>query len=401
VYQRLAEYLADASSRFPQPTGFAGHLAGLRLSRFTVGRLDPVTKLFLPVHPLRFVLNGAVALHECDAQGYRELAGSPQGWRAWLVLAGLGLRYIANLAVSLPWLAWQWACYSVVAPFRASVDLAGARVLITGVNRGLGRDLMLQCLDYGADVVGLVRRGESRNRLLAELPPGRVTLLDADLSRPEALRRALEQSPVAPESLSMVILSAAVKHDGASVLSLRDLRDTFEVNFFSAAELVAWLCGPEPPTGSSRGSAAAAPLTREDLAHAPRLSSTTRVVLVSSMGRWHGMPWSAGYNASKAALSIWGESLDMELRQRRPGRYSVTIVEPGMFPSDMMRQTPLTRMLFASRSRVAHRIVVGALAGRAVLRPPRWFALLTWALCAIGRGGRARFLARMKPPVDR
>jgi hypothetical protein len=72
-----------------------------------------------------------------------------------------------------------------------------------------------------------------------------------------------------------------------------------------------------------------------------------------------------------------------------------------MFPSDMMRQTPLTRMLFASRSRVAHRIVVGALAGRAVLRPPRWFALLTWALCAIGRGGRARFLARMKPPVDR
>jgi short-subunit dehydrogenase len=51
------------------------------------------------------------------------------------------------------------------------------------------------------------------------------------------------------------------------------------------------------------------------------------------MGRWHGMHFSCGYNASKAALSIWGESLDMELRRRAGRKFTVTVVEPGMFAS--------------------------------------------------------------------
>ena len=119
------------------------------------------------------------------------------------------------------------------------------------------------------------------------------------------------------------------------------------------------------------------------------------------MGRWHGMHFSGGYNASKAALSIWGESLDMELRQRGNRRFTVTVVEPGIFASGMTRQTPLGRALFASRRKVAARILSGALAGRSTIRPPRWFALLTWAICLIGRDNRYRLLARAKPRVDR
>jgi short-subunit dehydrogenase len=119
------------------------------------------------------------------------------------------------------------------------------------------------------------------------------------------------------------------------------------------------------------------------------------------MGRWHGMHFSGGYNASKAALSIWGESLDMELRQRGNRRFTVTVVEPGIFASRMTRQTPLTRMLFVSRQKVAARILAGALAGRPAIRPPRWFALLTWAICLIGRNNRYRIFASAKPRTDR
>ena len=95
------------------------------------------------------------------------------------------------------------------------------------------------------------------------------------------------------------------------MLSLRELRETLQVNFFAAAELANWLCGAVSEAASGATSDRA-------------LSSTTRVVLVSSMGRWHGMHYSGGYNASKAALSIWGESLDMELRQRGNRRFTVT-----------------------------------------------------------------------------
>jgi short-subunit dehydrogenase len=119
------------------------------------------------------------------------------------------------------------------------------------------------------------------------------------------------------------------------------------------------------------------------------------------MGRWHGMHFVCGYNASKAALSIWGESLDMELRQSGNRRFSVTIVEPGIFESGMLRQTGLTRILFAARRDVARSIVSGSLAGKRAIRPPGWFALLTWAACMAGRDFRYHLLTRAKPTVDR
>jgi NAD(P)-dependent dehydrogenase (short-subunit alcohol dehydrogenase family) len=396
VYDRLSRYLAEAPFRFPAPVSFSRYLAKPRLTGFRIGRLDPMTKLFLPGHPLRHVLNGVIALHECDPRGYRELAAAPPGWRAPLAAFGWALGFAVNLAVSLPWLIWQWVGYAASAPFGAADDLAGKRALITGVGRGLGRDLMLRCLEGGAEVIGVVRNGDARDRLRAELPANaRTTLLVADLAIPGALSAALQESQIAADTVAIAILSAAIKHDGKSVLSLPELRETFQVNFYAAVELADWLCRP----ASGRGAVAATP--PNDATHDRALSSTTRVVLVSSMGRWHGMHFSGGYNASKAALSIWGESLDMELRQRERRHFTVTVVEPGIFASRMIRQTPFTRMLFVSRQKVAARILSGALAGRPAIRPPRWFALLTWTTCLIGRNNRYRIFAGAKPRADR
>jgi NAD(P)-dependent dehydrogenase (short-subunit alcohol dehydrogenase family) len=394
LYDHLSRYLADAPFRFPRPGSFSRYLAEPRLTRFRTARLDPMTKLFLPGHPVRHVLNGVIALHECDPRGYREIAVTP-GWRTGLAVIGAVLRFGVNLAVSLPWLGFQWAGFAAIAPFRPQGELAGRRALITGVSRGLGRDLMLRCLEGGAEVIGIVRDPASREKLLVELPAhARAIVLVADLSIPGALGAALTDAGILPGSIAIAILSAAIKHDGRSVLSAGELRETFQVNFFASAELAGWLC-------NARGDG-------QDVVRAPDaagrergLSSTTRVVLVSSMGRWHGMHFSGGYNASKAALSIWGESLDMELRQRGDRNFSVTIVEPGIFPSGMSRQTALTRVLFASRRKVAARILAGALAGRRSIRPPRWFALLTWGICLIGRDYRYRLLARAKPRADR
>lgn len=410
LYERLSQHLADAPFRFPRPGAFARHLAQPRLTRFRIGRLDPMTKLFLPGHPLRHVLNSVIALHECDPKGYRELASAPLGLRSGFAVFGQTLGFASNLAVSLPWLAWQWVGYAAGTSFRTVDELAGKRALITGVSRGLGRDLMLRCLESGAEVIGIVRNQASRDQLLAQLPArARATLLVADLSTPGALCTALHDARISADSVAIAILSAAIKHDGKSVLSQRELRETFQVNFFVAAELADWLCGHDAHAldaapslmASDSGAERAAAVASSDAKRARKLSSTTRVVLLSSMGRWHGMHFSGGYNASKAALSIWGESLDMELRQRGTRRFTVTVVEPGMFASGMTRDTPLTRALFASRRKVAGRILSGALAGRATIRPPRWFALLTWAICLLGRDYRYRLLSRAKPRAGR
>jgi short-subunit dehydrogenase len=388
LYDYLSRYLAEAPFQFPRPSAFARYLARPRLTRFRIARLDPLTKWLFPGHPLRHVLNGVIALHECDPRGYRELAVAPLGWRTYLAALAWTLGWLVNLAIGLPWLAWQWIVYVIGAPFRAADDLAEKRVLITGVSRGLGRDLMLRCLEGGAEVIGIARNDASRGELQAQLPArARVILLVADLSMPGALPTVLEQAQIRADSVNIAILSAGIKHEGTSVLSLRELRETLQVNFFAAAELANWLCGAASESASGATSDRA-------------LSSTTRVVLVSSMGRWHGMHYSGGYNASKAALSIWGESLDMELRQRGNRRFTVTVVEPGIFASGMTQPSPLTRALFASRQRVAERIISGTLAGRPTIRPPRWFALLTWVICMIGRNNRYRLFTRARPRAD-
>jgi NAD(P)-dependent dehydrogenase (short-subunit alcohol dehydrogenase family) len=206
----------------------------------------------------------------------------------------------------------------------------------------------------------------------------------------------------------MAILNAGVKYDGESVLSLVSFRDTFQVNLFSAAEFANWLCRPEMQTAQVAMDRVSKPHAEANPAKAtidgkrgsqPR--ARTALVLVSSMGRWHGMHLVCGYNASKAALSIWGECLDMELRQAGDRRFTVTIVEPGIFESSMFRRTPLTRFLFASRRGVASRIVSGALAGKPAIRPPIWFALMTWAVCMAGRDFRYRLFSRAKPVANR
>jgi NAD(P)-dependent dehydrogenase (short-subunit alcohol dehydrogenase family) len=382
VYERLSAYLANAPFRFPRPTGFSLFLARPRLTRFRIARLDMVTKLFLPHHPIRHVLNGVIALHECDAEGYRELSVAPVGWAVPLSLPGWASGFVWRLAVSVPWLGSRLLAYAAGAPFRRKGELAAKRILVTGVNRGLGMDLMLHCLEQGGEVVGTVRNAQALEELKGRLPAqAPITLLIANLSRPGALVEALEKAQIPAESLAVAILNAGVKYDGESVLSLANLRDTFQVNFFSAAELATWLCAP----------------ATQEAGAADRVA----LVLVSSMGRWHGMHFGCGYNASKAALSIWGESLDMELRQSGKRRFTVTIVEPGIFESGMSRHTAPTRFLFAARRDVAQRIVSAALAGERAIRPPVWFALLTWAVCLAGRDFRYRLFTRAKPTVDR
>jgi NAD(P)-dependent dehydrogenase (short-subunit alcohol dehydrogenase family) len=402
LYDRLSEYLANAPFRFRPPYGFPRFLAGLRLNQFRVARLDFATKMLFPEHPFRHAINGVMALHECDADGYSQLAASPTGWTVVSAMFGWGLGFLVRAAITVPWLGWQVARYALGMQFRVMNNLVGRRVMITGVNRGLGMDIMLDCLEKGATVVGIVRNREARDSVVSQLPvKSPLTLLVADLATPGALVKALQGAQIEADSIDVAVLCAGVKHDGESVLVLPALRETFEVNYFSAAEFAAWLCAPRNTavrSGNSQGMGPASdsnPQSVQGQRETP--NKKVALVLISSIGRWHGMHGSCGYNASKAALSIWGESLEMELRQSGNRQFAVTIVEPGMFESEMTQRTSLTKLLFVSRRKVAAQIVSGTLAGRKSIRPPFWFALLTWGVCLAGRSVRYRLFARVKP----
>ena len=217
-------------------------------------------------------------------------------------------------------------------------------------------------------MTGTVRNRESLDKLRAELPEeAPIQLLIADLSQGKALVNALREEQISSDQVDIAILCAGVKYSGVSAMDMSKLRDTFEVNYFSSVELADWLYGS---------------------------AQKATLVLISSIGRWHGMHSSCGYNASKSALSIWGESLEMELNLAGKQECKIMVVEPGMFESGMMEQKGISRLLFASRSELATRILSGAQRGKKVLRYPFWFALLTWTVCLGGRGLRSRLFAR-------
>jgi NAD(P)-dependent dehydrogenase (short-subunit alcohol dehydrogenase family) len=368
LHEKLSDYLSKAPFRFPRPKGFALFLAKPRLTRFRVARLDLASKLFFRDHPIRHILNGVIALHECDGEGYTELSAAPSGWVAAVSLLGWAFRFAASLFITMGWLSWYFMLYLAGAPLRPQEDLTGTRILITGVNRGLGLDLLLHSLQQGAQVTGTVRNRESLDALRADLPEeAPVQFLVADLSQTGALVEALREGQITPDRVDIAVLCAGIKYSGVSVMATRRLRDTFEVNYFSSVDLAEWLYGS---------------------------AQKATLVLISSIGRWHGMHSSCGYNASKAALSIWGESLEMELHRTGKRGCKVMVVEPGVFESGMMEQPGISRLLFASRRELAIRILSGARQGRKVLRYPFWFAVLTWTVCLGGRGLRYRLFAR-------
>ena len=368
LYEKLAKYLGKAPFHFPRPHGFPLYLAKLRLTRFRLARMDLASKLFFPDHPVRHILNGVTALHECDGKGYAELSAAPSGWAVPVSLLGLAFSFVASLLVTIGWLSWYFMRYLAGAPWRPDEDLTGKRILITGVNRGLGLDLLLHSLQQGAQVIGTVRNRESLDALRVQLPEeAPVQFLIADLSHTGALGKTLRKGQISSDRIDIAVLCAGIKYSGVSVMDMTRLRDTFEVNYFSSIDLADWLY---------------------ESAHKATL------VLISSIGRWHGMHSSCGYNASKAALSIWGESLEMELHHAGKRELKVMVVEPGMFDSGMMERKGVSRILFTSRRELAIRILSGAKQGRKVLRYPFWFALLTWIVCLGGRGLRIRLFAR-------
>jgi len=371
LYRKLTGYLANAPFRFSRPDGFSLYLAKPALTRFRIARLDLASKLFFPNHPIRHILGGVIALHECDGEGYTELSAAPTGRAVPLALLGWGISLVVSIAITSVWLGWNLVTYIAGKPLRPKAGLTGKRILITGASRGLGRELMLQGLQQGAEVIATVKNRESHDELMSQLPDAApVQLLVADLSAPGDLSKTLEDGEITADSIDIAIACAGIKHADASITDQSSLRETFEVNYFSSVDLANWLCRP---------------------------GHQSTLVLISSIGRWHGMHSSCGYNASKAALSIWGESLEMELQPAGNHGCNVMIVEPGIFESGMMEQKSVSKLLFASRHKLATRILSGALTGKKVLRYPFWFALLTWAVCLGGRQLRNHLFTRSKP----
>lgn len=200
---------------------------------------------------------------------------------------------------------------------RASKSVArmfwsGKTVLITGASSGIGAALAQEIGGCGARVGLMARRRPELERLARTLEAagGRALPLPADVADREAVQGAVEKLEAALGPVDVLVANAGIGGGGtARDMDVAGIEQVFAVNFFGPVHAVAAVL---PGMRARRSGHLAA---------------------VSSLAGWRGLPGSVAYGPSKAALSLFCESLRVQLR---PEGIRVTLVHPGFV------KTPLT-----------------------------------------------------------
>ena len=188
--------------------------------------------------------------------------------------------------------------------------------LVTGANRGIGREVARQLAELDYEVLLSARDGEKAGTAAAELADrtgGAVRGLTLDVSDPGSIRVAAERVQTDPGRLDVLVNNAGIGSDfgvSGTAPDFDAIGRALETNFYGAYRLTIALLG----------------LLRE--------SEHPRVVNVSSgMGGVAEMGgWSPGYRVSKAALNAVTRILSTELKGEG---FLVNSACPGFVNTDM------------------------------------------------------------------
>ncbi|HEU4479451.1 MAG TPA: SDR family NAD(P)-dependent oxidoreductase [Pyrinomonadaceae bacterium] len=229
-------------------------------------------------------------------------------------------------------------------------------VMITGASSGIGRGLALELSRRGAKVGLIARRADALGELVREIEAanGKAIALPADVMDADALRVAADRLRSTFGSIDVLVANAGIGETvDAAELKGSSVASVINVNVLGAANSVEVVV----PEMVKRGSG--------------------QLVVISSLAAYRGLPKSAAYCASKAAVSAFFESLRLDLK---PRGIDVTIIHPGFI------KTPLTagrdaQMPFLMELDDAVAKIVGAIEKR-----KKSYAF-PWQLASIVRAG--------------
>jgi short-subunit dehydrogenase len=209
------------------------------------------------------------------------------------------------------------------------LNLAGARILLTGASSGIGHALALRLAEQGAHLVLASRNQERLTSLAESIHGGKAIVIPTDVTDPAQRARLIEQTLAALGGLDILINNAGVGALGFFEDADEErLRRIMEVNFFGATEL-----------------------TRLALPHLRTGRHPMIVNIASVLGR-RAIPGCVEYCASKFAMVGWSEALRAELV--RQGIHVLLVCPGGVeteFDAHMIEQR--TQMGFRNRKRMS------------------------------------------------
>lgn len=185
-------------------------------------------------------------------------------------------------------------------------EMSSAGVVITGASDGIGKAMAVEFAKMGARIGLIARRKELLEDLADELRKVgalEVRVAAVDVTDHEAQRFALDEMERGFNGITHLVLNAGIS--GRTVPwedSWPDVKKCLEVNVMAALNAAEWM--------------------------KPRMVARKRGTIagVSSIAGVRGLPDSGAYSSSKAALSIYLESLRVDLA---PFGIRVVTVAPG------------------------------------------------------------------------
>ncbi len=220
------------------------------------------------------------------------------------------------------------------------------RIILTGASAGLGRAMALLYARRGAAMVLTARRGDLLDTLAAEVRSlgGRAVTVQGDVTDPALPARLVETALREFGGWDTVILNAGVSEPlWAREFDLERVERAIEVNYLSIARAIGALLPGMLREG--RG----------------------KIVAVSSLAGYRGMPGSGAYNASKAAVTTLMESLRAETRGS--GVEMITIA-PGFVRTAMTDKNEFSMPFLMEPEEAARRMVDAIDRGRSEYRFP-------------------------------
>jgi short-subunit dehydrogenase len=186
-------------------------------------------------------------------------------------------------------------------------------VFLTGASSGIGEALAITMAKRGAVLALVARREEMLNELAAkcEAEGGTARVFPGDVRDAEATAAAAERFRQEFGHIDILIANAGISGKGPETRDLvpSAVKEVFDINVMGAVNAVHAVL----PQMLERGSG--------------------QLVAISSLAGFRGLPKSAAYSASKAAMTAFFESVRLDVADRG---VAVTIIQPGFI------RTPLT-----------------------------------------------------------
>ena len=207
--------------------------------------------------------------------------------------------------------------------------LEGKNVLITGTNRGIGKNILELFAENGANIVACARKRNKgfqnfldtvKNKHMIDIQP-----LYFDLSKEQEVKDSLKKILSNKKEIHVLVNNAGVAHGGLlQMVSIDHLKEIFEINLFSQLLIIQYISKI---------------MIRQNYGS---------IINIASVAGIDANPGYIGYGTSKAALIFATKTLSKEL-----ARYNIRVnaIAPGLTDTEManqMEKKAKSRMLESS-----------------------------------------------------